>query len=68
MHCTKANQDVLILILDIKKARADSKYKRVIRRSPNINYKVNIYSYRLKNSSYDILAFSEIAINPIRNC
>ena len=68
MYYIKANQDILILILDIKKAHTDSKYKRMIKRGPDINYKVDIYLYRLKNSLYNILAFNKIAINPIYDC
>jgi hypothetical protein len=65
MYYTKANQDILILILDIKKARTDFKYKRIIKRGLDINYKVDICFYRLKNLLYNILAFSKMAINPI---
>ena len=53
--------------MDIKEASVDSKYKRVVRRGPDINYKVNIYFYRLKNSSYNILAFRKVTINPFYN-
>ena len=67
MYHIKANQDILILILDIKKAYIDSKYKRIIRRGLDINYKVDIYFYKLKNLLYNILAFSKIAINLIYN-
>ena len=51
--------------MDIKKAYIDFKYKRIIKRGPDINYKVDICLYRLKNLLYDILAFSKIAINLI---
>ena len=67
IYYIKANQDILILILDIKKAYTDSKYKRIIKKSPDINHKINICLCRLKNLLYNILAFSKVAINPIHN-
>ena len=39
----------------------------MIMRGLDINYKVNICFYKLKNSLYNILAFNKVAINPICN-
>ena len=67
MYYMKANQDISILILDIKTTGADSKYKRVVGRGPDINRKVNVCFYRLKDSSYNILAFRKVTMDPFRN-
>jgi hypothetical protein len=60
----KANQDIAIVIINIKKASTDAKKKSIIGIYPDINYKINRCLYRLKYSLYNILIINIMTLNP----
>jgi hypothetical protein len=68
LYCTKSNQDITIVIINIKKASIDAKKKSIIKTRPDINYKINRRLYRLKYSPYDILIVDIMTLNPFCDC